>query len=117
MIRTSTNDILSKFASNLKDSGFRIMYPEGINTWIYFEKNGNVGYCQANSRSDLSFSTVNKYRKNIGHGTRVADNICEPTIDHATNTFRGTIDSEPYGSLEEIRDCKSNKSFNYQIWD
>lgn len=116
-MKTSTSEQLSKFSAELRENGFRVMYPEEINTWIYFEKDGKIGYCQAHSKGGMSFSTVNKPCSFLGSGTRMHDDIYEPTVYHATYTFREVRGSKPYGSLEEIRDYNLNKSFNYQIWD
>lgn len=87
-------ELLQNYANLLLDNGFRLLIYKGRNdqpvTWIIFEKEGKLGYCQEGYFGGLRFSTVHKPSREAGTGYGLNEEFggeFEPTIQHALNTF------------------------------
>lgn len=85
------NELLNNFANLLLDNNFRILVPDNPDTWMHFEKDGKLGYCQLSYfKCGISFSTVHKPNKNCGTGFGLDDSytgVPSPTIEDAERAF------------------------------
>lgn len=86
---------LQDFAAKLLNNGFRLLIyiPNDKRpvTWLHYELNGNLGYCQVDRwEYKLRFSTVHKPCREAGTGYGLNDEfegIENPTIDDAKKAF------------------------------
>jgi len=83
---------MKTFVKELLDNGFRVFTSENRQAWektsyVHFEKNGNIGYCQLNVFGGFDFSTCHKPCRECGTGYRLNSEGVNPTIEWAESTF------------------------------
>jgi len=85
------NELLNNFANLLLQNDFKILVPEKPTSYMNFEKDNKIGYCQLSyNKYGISFSTVHKGNRNCGTGFGLDDSytgIENPTIKDAERAF------------------------------
>ena len=87
------NDNLKNYAIELLNGDFRVfVYDNKHNTnksttFLKFEKNNNIGYCQLNNFIGFSFSSVHKPNRTTGTGFQTETEVLNPTLQNALNSF------------------------------
>lgn len=102
MTTTATNNTesitkyshLDEFAQLLRNNGFTVIVSKykscPLPTWLHFEKNGLVGYVQADKYGEFKFSSVYKPSKGNGTGCGIAETY-EPTIELANRVLNSPV--------------------------
>jgi len=86
-------EILRKFALLLIKNDFKVYTSKNKKahektTYLLFEKDNKIGYCQDNYFGGLDFSTCHKPNSKIGTGYRLnSEGVGNPTVKHALNAF------------------------------
>ena len=87
------NDDLKNYAIELLNGDFRVFVSENKHntnestTFLKFEKNNNIGYCQLNDFIGFSFSSVHKPNRTTGTGFQIESEVLNPTLQNALNSF------------------------------
>ena len=78
-------------------------------SYVFFEKDGNIGYVQEGNWGCLDFSTVHKPNRNTGTGYRInEEEVCKPTIKDAESTFI----SKPHWARDRLEDIQKYRNFD-----
>lgn len=119
-----TNDAeLNAFADELKTLGYTIIAPEKPSTFMFFFKDGRMGYVQKSMLGGgYDFSTTHKPNSKSGTGYSVSRNA-ELNRLEAAKTLQGLIPSfaydavnvKRYESPEEFVGFSTNQILKYQI--
>lgn len=116
--------VLKEFIKKLLKNDFKVYRNAGREkvTYVFIEKNNNIGYIQDDYYGCLNFSTVHKPNRNTGTGFRInKDGICKPTIKDAESTFvlqpswakSRHADIEKYKSFDDYRKYPINAILKY----
>jgi len=85
------NELLNNFANLLLQNDFKILVPEKATSYMHFEKDNKIGYCQLSYfNCGICFSTTHKPNRNCGTGFGLDDGytgIEKPTIKDAERAF------------------------------
>ena len=103
-------ETLHKYILKLLNNGFKVYCnkQEEEITYIFFEKNNNIGNCQSELFSGLKFSTVHKPNRVCGTGYGLDKEIHNPTIKDAEETF---INKPPWASSSDMEHIKKYASW------
>lgn len=77
---------LRKYSNKLLDAEFRVFRHED-SSWLIFGKDNNIGYVEYNPIRGWNFSTKHKGNALTGNGFRIYEEIDNPTIQNAYDTF------------------------------